>query len=75
MRTDVAIRHDGFKALFENLDPVEAERYISLLRREGSDYTVWRETLWEGLSVREISDAASLHWHAKHADVSLEAGD
>jgi len=44
-------------------------------RREGSDYTVWRETLWEGLSVREISDAASLHWHAKHADVSHEAGD
>jgi hypothetical protein len=34
-----------------NLDPVEAERFISLLSREGSDYTEWRKSSWEDMSV------------------------
>ena len=43
-------------------------------RREGSDYTVWRETLWEGLSVREISYAVFCLKKKKHTDVYHEAG-
>lgn len=67
MRTDVLIRHDGFKALFSQLDPVEAERFISLLRRDNFDYTKWRENLWEELSVAELSEAATKYWRSRHS--------
>ena len=66
MRTDVLIRHDGFKVLFSQLDPVEAERVISLLRRDSFDYTEWRKGLWEDLSVKELSEAAARRWAEKN---------
>lgn len=66
MRADVLIRHDGFKALFASLDPVEAERFISLLRRDSFDYTEWRKPLWEDGTVRELSDAAAAAWKKRH---------
>ena len=62
MRADVLIRHDGFKALFDNLDPVEAERFIVMVRRDNFDYTEWRKSLWEDLSVEELAQKAAEHW-------------
>jgi hypothetical protein len=63
MRADVLIRHDGFKALFDNLDPVEAERFIVMVRRDNFDYTEWRKSLWEDLSVEELAQKAAEHWN------------
>ena len=51
MRTDVEIRRDGYQAIFDKLDIVEAEKFIALMSREKIDYTQWRESLYEGLSV------------------------
>ena len=65
MRADVLILHDGFKALFSSLDPVEAERFISLIQRDKFDYTEWRKGLWEDLSVQELSDAAAKAWRER----------
>jgi hypothetical protein len=59
MRPDALILHDGFKAIFDNLDIVEAERFITLIRRENFDYTEWRKDLWEDLSVEELSAKAT----------------
>ena len=67
MRADVLIRHDGFRALFENLDPVEAERFLVLLRLGNCDYTEWRKGLWEGQSVDEIDAKATAHWESRKA--------
>ena len=39
MRTDTLIKHDGFNAIFEKLDIVEAERFIALIKRYNFDYT------------------------------------
>jgi hypothetical protein len=37
------------------LGKVGAERFIALIQREPFDYTKWQRSLWEGLSVEEIS--------------------
>ncbi len=58
MVTDMELKLEGMTVLLERLGLVEAERFISLLQREKFDYTRWREGLWEGKSVRELSAAA-----------------
>jgi hypothetical protein len=42
----------------EKLDLVDAERFITLIKREPFDYTGWQETLYDGMSVEEICAAA-----------------
>ena len=58
MRTDTEIRHDGFSILFSQMEVVEAERFIALLQREKFDYTQWRQQLFKGLTIEEISARA-----------------
>lgn len=58
MKTDKEIRLEGMKILFANMDIVEAEKFISLIQRERFDYTKWRQSLYDGLSVRELSRKA-----------------
>jgi len=55
MITDTEIKINGFQALTKSLGSVAAERFIALIQREPFDYTKWQRTLWEGLSVEEIS--------------------
>ena len=68
MRNDSVIKHEGFNALANNLDIVEVERFITILNRERFDYTEWRKTLWEGLSVEELSERAMRYSQQKHQD-------
>ena len=58
MLTDVEIRVRGVEALISNLGLVEAERFIALMNREPFDYTKWRQNLWEGETIQEISSRA-----------------
>lgn len=58
MRNDTVIKHEGFNALINKLDIVEVERFITILNRERFDYTEWRKTLWEDLSIEELSERA-----------------
>ncbi len=60
MRADTEIRLEGMKILFANMDIVEAEKFISIIQRDKFDYTKWRQNLYEGLSVRELSKKAML---------------
>ena len=59
MMTDTILKNTGMKILIEKLGPVEAERFISLVIREPFDYTKWQRNLWTGMSVKEISSAAT----------------
>lgn len=61
MRTDTLIRHDGMQALREHLGLVDAEKFISLIRREPFDYTEWHQTLWQGKSLDAIFASAKAH--------------
>ena len=56
--TDSALRTTGYRCLADKLGRVNAERFISLVIAEPFDYTKWRENLYEGMSVEELSAAA-----------------
>lgn len=58
MSTDTEIRTAGFRALVAALGDVQAEKFITLIRREPFDYTQWHRTLWPDRTVEEISEAA-----------------
>ena len=58
MSTDTEIKTVGFRALVAALGDVEAEKFITLIRREPFDYTQWHRTLWPEKSIEEISEAA-----------------
>lgn len=58
MKTDMEIRMEGISILMKYMGNIEAERFISLIRREKSDYTKWRKGLFEGKTIREISAEA-----------------
>ena len=60
MRSDMLIRYEGMRALQEHLGPVEAEKFIVLIRREPFDYTEWQQTLWQNKSVDELFEAAKI---------------
>ena len=47
MRTNTVLKSDGMRILAEQLGIVEAERFITLLRREPFDYTQWRQGLFK----------------------------
>ena len=59
MKSDMIIRNEGMKALFDRLDLVEAERFIMLIKMDSFDYTKWQENLFEDMSIEEISENAA----------------
>jgi len=60
MKTDMLIRYEGMRALRERLGPVDAEKFIVLIRREPFDYTEWQQILWQDKNVDELFEAAKL---------------
>lgn len=61
-KPDSVIRQEGMRTLLDTLGKVDAERFISLIIREPFDYTVWQETLFEGMSLDELSQKAMKHY-------------
>jgi hypothetical protein len=58
MPSEAVLRSEGMRLLIRGLGRVDAERFITSVISEPLDYTEWQRTLFEGLSVRELSDAA-----------------
>ena len=54
MRSNTVIRNEGMRVLAESLGPVDAERFIVLLRREPFDYTEWRQNLFKDMPMDEF---------------------
>ncbi len=67
MKADTIIRTEGMKALRNQLGVVEAERFITLIRRDNFDYTEWQRDLWPEKSVDEIFAAAKEFSNNKHS--------
>ena len=56
---DTAIMEKGMKLLVESMGEVDADRFITkLIRGESFDYTKWRQNLFSGMTVEEISAEA-----------------
>ena len=56
MKTDTQIHNEGMVALIDRLGPAEATRFVTLIQREGFDYTHWRQNLFDGKTVDQIAD-------------------
>ena len=48
----------GMKCLRDGLGDIESEEFIAIIIRERFDYTKWQESLYDGMSLEEISAAA-----------------
>jgi hypothetical protein len=49
-------------SLMQALGAVEAERFISIIKRDTFDYTEWRrDNLFKGMSIEEIHAKATEH--------------
>ncbi len=59
MVSSVDILDKGMTALVSALGIVEAEYFISYIKQDKFDYTKWRQTQYDDMSIKEISDAAS----------------
>jgi hypothetical protein len=44
---DTVLRAAGFRALSEKLGILEAEHFITVIKREPFDYTEWRKNLFQ----------------------------
>jgi hypothetical protein len=58
MRTDIEIKNDAFKILFEKLGSLETERFVSWIQKTNFDYTKWRENLPKYDSIEQLSKDA-----------------
>lgn len=58
MISDSEIKITGMQSLIHALGEVQAERFITLIRRDDFDYTKWQQTLFNELSVSELSQEA-----------------
>jgi hypothetical protein len=58
MKTDTAIKHEGFTVLKKKLGIVNMERFIVLINREKLDYTKWRKDLCEDMNIDALAEEA-----------------
>jgi hypothetical protein len=53
------VKNEGMRILSERLGPVDAERFIVLLRREPFDYTQWRQDLYKDMPLDQFLKKAN----------------
>ena len=54
MKTDAIIRLEAMDALIASLGEVDAERFISMIKRDTFDYTEWRYNQWNDMTIDDI---------------------
>ena len=68
MRTDHLVRVEAMDALIASLGTVDAERFISMVKRDTFDYTEWQRKLWSDKSIEEIHALATEHERMKNEE-------
>ncbi len=53
-------------ALVAGLGRADAQRFINLIANDRSDYTKWRQYLFHGMTLEEISSEAQELWEKNH---------
>ena len=69
MKYDTNLKLRGIKILVENLGNLETEKFLSMIRQDPFDYTLWQTDLWEDKSVEEVS-AEAMHYIKKNRNSS-----
>ena len=58
MKSEIALRSEAMKILTKHLGKVDAERFISSIKKDRFDYTEWRKDLWEDKTIEKIHELA-----------------
>ncbi len=67
MKTDTALRHEAMDVLVRTFGMVDAERFISLIKRDTFDYAEWRRSLWNDMTIDDVyKEAATFHEKRQH---------
>ena len=66
MKTDHIVRLEAMNTLIATLGMVDAERFISMVKRDTFDYTEWQRKLWSDKSIEEIHALATEHEKMKN---------
>lgn len=66
--SEAEIRTRGMDALVAGLGRDDAQRFLSILAKDRSDYTKWRQYLFHGMTVEEISSEAEEVWEKNRRD-------
>jgi len=62
MKPDTLIMNEAMNVLHTVLNPVEIEKFITLINREKFDYTIWREHLWTEETLESLSQKVQLFY-------------
>ncbi|MDR1054153.1 MAG: hypothetical protein LBL39_08255 [Planctomycetaceae bacterium] len=54
MLSPEVVRQEGFRVLTENLGILEAEHFITIIKREAFDYTEWRQDLFKDVPLDQL---------------------
>ena len=57
----IDILDQGFACLVDNMGVINAEYFISLIKRDDFDYTVWQREYFDRLKSREFAAKASTY--------------
>jgi len=68
---EAEIRDRGMDALIAGLGRADAEKFLALVVNDRSDYTKWRQYLFHGMSIEEISSEAQELWEKNNEKESV----
>ena len=69
--SETEIRNRGMEALIAGLGRADAQKFIKLLVNDRSDYTKWRQYLFHGMTLEEISSDAQELWEKNNKKESV----
>lgn len=61
MDNAVKILDQGFSCLVDNMGVIDAEYFISLIKRDDFDYTVWQREYFDKMEAGEFAAKASAY--------------
>lgn len=61
MANAIKILDQGFACLIENMGVVDAEYFISLIKRDDFDYTIWQREHFDKMESGEFAAKASVY--------------
>lgn len=59
MANSIQILDQGFACLVENMGVIDTEYFISLIKRDDFDYTVWQREYFDKMKAGELAEKAS----------------
>jgi hypothetical protein len=61
MESSAVLKQKGMKVLAEHLGIVDAEKFITLIRRDSFDYTEWQRALFEDVPLGTFLESAAAY--------------